>query len=269
MLDLPILNVRLHACAEDWQQMTPTARGRHCAACHKTVVDFTHATQADLEAALTGSRICGRFTPKQLTPNQLAPLPRRTALRPKLRRFLVALVLVCGLGLTSGQARAQVRKAAAAARPRSAASGRKTPHPSRPAVKAPLSTTVTVVSRDVQGIVGEEPQPRETVQSKVYAYVEQMPVYQDGGQEGALQFIKQNLRWPREAADVEGRVFVSFIVDASGRLREFAVLKGIHPALDAEALRVVRLLDGRYLPGKQNGRTVDVRYIVPVTFSRK
>ena len=47
MLDLPILNVRLRACPEDWQQMTPTPQGRHCSSCNRTVVDFTAATQTD------------------------------------------------------------------------------------------------------------------------------------------------------------------------------------------------------------------------------
>ncbi len=106
MLPLPILNVRLRACAEDWQQMTPTQQGHHCAHCNRTVLDFTHATQAELEAALQsppGGRVCGRFHPAQLAAEQPAPLPPRVALRPKLRRFLVALLLVCGLGLGGGR----------------------------------------------------------------------------------------------------------------------------------------------------------------------
>ena len=106
MLALPILNVRLQACPESWQQMTPAATGRHCAHCDREVVDFTRATAADLAAARAAApdgRLCGRFRQSQLA----AAPPLR--LRPKLRRFLVALVLVCGLGLTSREAWAQVR----------------------------------------------------------------------------------------------------------------------------------------------------------------
>ncbi len=106
MLPLPILNVRLQPCHEDWQLMTPTAQGSYCAACQRMVQDFTAATQPDLDAARAASpdgRVCGRFRAAQL-----APRPR---LRPGLRRFLVALVLVCGLGLTSQEAWAQVQKA--------------------------------------------------------------------------------------------------------------------------------------------------------------
>ncbi|RSK50821.1 hypothetical protein [Hymenobacter rigui] len=107
MLPLPILNVRLSACPEDWQQMTPTAQGRHCAQCQRTVLDFTQATQPKLEAAFRTSpdgRVCGRFQAEQLAPEQPAPLPRRVALRPRLRKFLVALLLVCGLGLSAREA---------------------------------------------------------------------------------------------------------------------------------------------------------------------
>ncbi|QNE40917.1 energy transducer TonB [Hymenobacter sp. NBH84] len=106
MLPLPILNVHLQACSEDWQQMTPTAQGRHCAHCNHEVIDFTNSTAADLAAARAASpdgQLCGRFRQSQLA---AAPQPR---LRSKLRRFLVALVLVCGLGLSGREAWAQVK----------------------------------------------------------------------------------------------------------------------------------------------------------------
>ncbi|QJX46521.1 hypothetical protein HMJ29_06050 [Hymenobacter taeanensis] len=110
MLPLPILNVRLNTCHEDWQQMTPVALGHHCAQCDRVVLDFTTSSQADLAAAFHSSpdgRVCGRFRPEQLAPRPL--------LRQKLRRFLVA--LVCGLGLSGQEALAQVRKGALATTP--------------------------------------------------------------------------------------------------------------------------------------------------------
>lgn len=120
MLPLPILNVHLSACQEDWQQMTPAAQGRHCDQCRRTVLDFTQATQPELEAAFLAApdgRVCGRFQPQQLAPEQPASLPRRVALRPRQRKFLVALLLVCGLGLSAREAVGQVRKAMPAAKP--------------------------------------------------------------------------------------------------------------------------------------------------------
>jgi protein TonB len=248
MLPLPILHVRLQPCPEDWQQMTPTAQGRHCASCQRTVFDFTDKTSADLEAARAASpdgRLCGRFRAEQL-----APPPR---LRPKLRRFLVALVLVCGLGLTSQEAWAQVRKADQ--------QQKVTPQPSNKQIEVPDQMPIISV-----GIVASPPADYVLNVPKVYNYVEQMPVFQEGGHEGALKFIEQHIRLPLTYPMLEGRVFVNCIIDKTGHIKETKVLKGIHPAYDAEALRLVQLLDGRFEPGRQNGQAVDVYYTFPVTF---
>jgi len=54
-------------CHEDWNKMTPTERGRHCAACQKNVVDFTTYSSRQLFAEISaGKNICGRFHQDQL-----------------------------------------------------------------------------------------------------------------------------------------------------------------------------------------------------------
>ena len=254
MLPLPILNVRLNACHEEWQQMTHVAQGRHCAQCNRTVLDFTASTQADLDTAFqvaADGRVCGRFRQ-----SQLAPKPQ---LRPKLRRFLVALVLVCGLGLTSGEAWAQVRKA-----PQTSSSHRPSKMPT-----AKEEPEITTQLSDVIGLVASpEVLPPDTPQ--VYRSVGQMPIYKNGGSEELLKFVQKNVRWPAgsEMLDAEGKVFIGFVIDKTGQVRNAKVLKGIHPLLDAEALRVVQLLNGQFEPGRRNNRPVDVSYTIPVTFKR-
>lgn len=217
MLDLPILNVRLSACHEDWQQMTSTEQGRHCARCNRTVQDFTHSPLAELEAAFLASpdgRVCGRFRAGQLAP--------RPQVRLKLRQFLVALVLVCGLGLSGREAVAQV-------------------------VYDTVRTNAYV--------------------PWVYGGVEQMPTYQDGGQEGLLRFIGENIQWPDTVSKtLRGRVFIHFQITETGAVRDVTVLQSLHPALDAEAARVVALLNGKFVPGRQNDRPVSVSYTIPITF---
>jgi len=104
-------------------------------------------------------------------------------------------------------------------------------------------------------------QTKPAAPAKVYTYVEQMPVYKNGDMEGLQKFIAQNLRWPRST---QGRVFVGYVIDTDGRVRDVKVLKGLSPALDAEAVRVVKLLDGRYVPGKQNGQRVAVNFTLPI-----
>lgn len=240
MLPLPILNVRLNACHEEWQQMAPVAQGHHCAQCNRTVLDFTTSTQADLDAAFQASadgRVCGRFRQ-----SQLAPPPQ---LRPKLRRFLVALVLVCGLGLTNEEAWAQVQKVARAANCTSDTELLlKSPEELSPVA---LAISNIPVLAPLGPLASEEP--------RVYGMVmELLPIYKNGDSEGLIEFMQKNVRWPvgSEMLDAEGKVFISFVIGKTGQVRNVKVLKGIHPLLDAEALRVVRLLNGQFEPGRQN-----------------
>ena len=92
-------------CHESWAAMSPTATGRHCAACAKTVVDFTLATDAEILAYLAraaGGRTCGRFAAGQLE----RPLQRAAPAAPtaRWRAWLAAALAVWGLreGLASG-----------------------------------------------------------------------------------------------------------------------------------------------------------------------
>jgi len=107
----------------------------------------------------------------------------------------------------------------------------------------------------------------EVVTDKVYTYVEQMPVF-PGGQSGLVNYIQASLRYPAEAAQkqVEGKVFVKFTVEPSGKAINPEIIKGLGAGCDEEVLRVIRVLPP-FEPGKQNGRTVSVSYTVPVTFS--
>ena len=86
-----------------------------------------------------------------------------------------------------------------------------------------------------------------------------------GGQEAMLQFLKENLQWPDVEADVLGRVIVSFVVETDGSLTDLKVVRGLDPAFDKEALRIVKSMP-KWIPGTQNGQPIRVRYSVPVTF---
>jgi protein TonB len=95
--------------------------------------------------------------------------------------------------------------------------------------------------------------------------VEQMPTFKGGDKELA-QVLAANLRWPTCCPLVQGKVLVGFVITAEGRVKNAKVLKGVHPAADAEALRVINLLDGNWIPGRQNNQPVDVNHILPITF---
>ncbi|MCA8832185.1 energy transducer TonB [Hymenobacter pini] len=109
----------------------------------------------------------------------------------------------------------------------------------------------------------------EVVETKPYTYVEQMPVF-PGGQEALLKYIAEHIKYPAMALrnQVEGRVFIKFVVGPDGSVTNAEVQKGIGAGCDEESLRVIKNLP-RFTPGKQNGRAVSVYYTVPVTFAIK
>ena len=106
----------------------------------------------------------------------------------------------------------------------------------------------------------------EEVTVKVFVIVEKMPE-PVGGLETFFNTLRKHMKYPRKAerAGVEGRVFVSFIVNEKGELQDFSIVRGIGFGCDEEAMRVIALT--KWNPGKQRGRPVKVRMIQPVNFS--
>ena len=96
--------------------------------------------------------------------------------------------------------------------------------------------------------------------------VEQMPQF-PGGQQALAGFIRDNLKYPVQAQEekTQGTVVVNFLVSSTGKIENVKVAKSVHPALDAEAVRVVSKMPD-WFPGKQNGDPVDVYYSVPFEF---
>lgn len=101
---------------------------------------------------------------------------------------------------------------------------------------------------------------------KVFDVVEKMPSF-PGGQQGLIQFLQQNMKYPEEAQKkgIEGRVMAQFVVDASGKVRDVEIARSVDPLLDAEALRVIQLMPD-WEPGMQKGHKVNVKYTVPISF---
>ena len=119
------------------------------------------------------------------------------------------------------------------------------------------STTITA-----QKTVVSKKQSKE----KVFDVVEEMPQF-PGGQEGLMIFLRDNMKYPKEATEkgIQGRVLAKFIVEKDGLVSEPEIVKSVYPALDEEALRVVRCMP-KWKPGKQNGKPVRVRFTIPLSF---
>ena len=105
--------------------------------------------------------------------------------------------------------------------------------------------------------------------SSFFVIVEVMPEF-PGGVEARTKFINENIRLPKllEQVDIEGRVFIGFVVEEDGSLTNFKVIRSVHPILDEEALRVAKLMPN-WIPGKQRGKPVRVQYQIPINFIRQ
>lgn len=102
---------------------------------------------------------------------------------------------------------------------------------------------------------------------EVFEIVDEMPEY-PGGQAAMYQFIGENVVYPTECLenDIQGKVYVKFIVGTSGKLRNVIVLKSANPLLDAEAVRVVNMMPP-WTPGKKEGTKVPVAFTIPLNFT--
>lgn len=102
---------------------------------------------------------------------------------------------------------------------------------------------------------------------EVFEVVEKMPRFPNGGMPGLMQYLGKNIRYPEAAhkAGTQGRVTVQFVVAKDGSIGNVSILRGVDPALDAEAIRVISGMP-KWKPGTQKGEPVNVRYTVPVMF---
>lgn len=102
---------------------------------------------------------------------------------------------------------------------------------------------------------------------EIYFVVDDMPKFNGKGSDEFRKYIQDNLKYPQEAIDVkaEGRVFVQFTVGKSGYVKDAKIVRGLHPALDQEVLRVV-YGSPKWEPGKKDREPADVVFTFPVIF---
>ena len=95
---------------------------------------------------------------------------------------------------------------------------------------------------------------------------DKMPEFQSGI-DGLIKFLSENTWYPIEALKnrEQGRVIVQFVINTVGKVVDVEVIQSVSPALDAEAVRVVRSMPN-WIPGEKDGQKVCVRYTLPVSF---
>jgi len=117
----------------------------------------------------------------------------------------------------------------------------------------------------VQDIIFEDAPEEEDV-DEVFSIVEDQPEF-PGGMAAFYKYVGDNMKYPAQARrmGIEGRVFVQFVVEKDGSITEVKAVKGIGAGCDEEAERVLRA-SPKFKPGKQRGRPVKVRMVLPIQF---
>lgn len=108
----------------------------------------------------------------------------------------------------------------------------------------------------------------DKVKGGVYTICEEMPEY-PGGQTALKNDVIALVKYPEEAKTkgIHGKVYVTFLVDEQGKIKDAKIARGVDPSLDKEALRVVSELDKIWTPGKDKGKAVKVSYTIPIQFA--
>ena len=108
----------------------------------------------------------------------------------------------------------------------------------------------------------EEPPVKE-----IFTVVEEQPGFV-GGEESRIAYLQQNIKYPEEAKElgIQGKVFVTFVVEIDGSITDVKVLRGIGGGCDEEAIRVVSSMP-KWVPGKQRGTAVRVQFNLPIKFT--
>lgn len=163
---------------------------------------------------------------------------------------------------------------------------RRTPEPPKPKIEPPQVVApdeIVAVDDPVehQEIFSTEDQPEaptitatapaaprfveEPVES-VVDFAEISPAFV-GGQAALMKFLSENMRYPQVDVEMgtEGRVICTFVVEKDGSITDIKVVRGVSPSIDKEAVRVISEMPN-WKPGFQNGRTVRVKFTLPVHF---
>jgi len=128
-----------------------------------------------------------------------------------------------------------------------------------------FNTEITSEGIDISALIDDR--GKEVADENiVHQFVDEMPEF-PGGMAALLVYLSRSVNYPVVAQEngIQGKVYVSFVVNADGQISDAKVIRGVDLSLDKEALRVVNGMP-RWRAGKQSGRAVRVAFNVPISF---
>ena len=132
----------------------------------------------------------------------------------------------------------------------------------------PVLAGIPMISNRIEAAVDTLQTCATAEDEKIFGDVDEtMPMFR-GGNQGLQEYISQNLRYPANHwGDEQGKVVVTFTVNEDGTLSDAQVAKSSDEWLNAEALRLVNEMP-KWVPARRNGKSIKVKYILPIIFNR-
>lgn len=120
---------------------------------------------------------------------------------------------------------------------------------------------------EYKAVVAVQVAEEEVAEAEIFTVVEEAPSY-PGGDESRIRFLQENIKYPQMAREsgIQGTVYVTFVVEKSGKVTDVKVLRGIGGGCDEEAIRVIQAMPP-WNAGKQRGKSVRVQFNMPIKFT--
>lgn len=148
------------------------------------------------------------------------------------------------------------------------------PPEQKPEVEPPANDTKEVpkdevIKKPVKIESGPPPPKKKKApkkKAKVYDFPSQEAVF-PGGMPKMYEFLYSKIKYPPQArqADIQGKVFVEFVIGTDGKVEEVKVLRGIGGGCDEEAIKAIKALPA-WTPAEQSGKKVKQRFRLPIKF---
>lgn len=262
-------------CPEKWENMKIGLVARHCDHCNKHVHDFTSMSRQDIYQFFLEHRneqICGRILPSQIDYSHQERLIIIDALLKKNRNTNMAFFLLAVGSLTllscngiNDDGKQLKSDTIIEVNGNHKHSNNCFPHGNHP-------SGIDTADIPLMGMIGPpdttatDLHPRDTTQP--YFIVEQMPEFK-GGVDNLMAYLKKNIKYPdyEKKNKIQGTVYVQFVIDKKGKVTKPKILRTVTNAknFDEEVLRVVKQMPD-WIPGKQDGKNVNVELVLPVAF---
>ena len=282
-------------CPANWEKMQIKLDVRHCVQCDKSVVDFTKKSRAEIITYLIenpNGSVCGRMNQQQFDIKE-EDLPELISIlsQPRFRAnaFLI-LAVVCSSLFYSCETASTGKKTIGKMKIE-----KQTINPIEKQKINPIDNTsiddslkkrkkqhiipqvelmgeVSILPEPPPAIAGGityEPLPEIEVVTnpeEILSYAEVMPEF-PGGMPEMVKYLLENMIYPEEMKEngIEGRIFVQFVVTKTGSVKDVTIARGID-GLNREAIRLVKQMPN-WSPGKNNGKEVNVKMVIPIRFS--